>query len=666
MIKEIPKEICKAIRSQQYIHNTYIIVKELVENSLDAHATQVNIQVGDTLVVEDNGDGIEDLSKVCRCGYTSKEDTSYSVLGIENRDVGFSHGFRGQALAAISELCDVEISTKMNLQGSDKEHTRDSGLGCIKDFRTGATRPHPREAGTTVKVHSLFRNCAIRRQLNEKSKRKNLIQIISLLQSFCYVYNVHFTVLDRGKLIFASQGSENTREYAIKKHGDVYLESVDDTFRFMLFPLCKDKSQVIKLEKRVVSCGRISNMLNSIFKRYFDYQPTFVLLLNGEADVNVSVDKTEVVIKDFKYIEHKISSEMDLYFSQRLFVHEAPKRLKPEVPESQRLSTDEPSQSITNTSANKSQESNPGVYECTVNGDGSIGFTVRYDGPEPQVEGLCVGTVPSAAAVQRSSSGTADVLETIDGHRNPTNANVRERDISSMSDSTCLLNSKDTVAQGLLKTVTSQNLEASKNDNLPVSAYSFLKEEILEHPNVSIQKEDFRDMKILGQFNQGFILCTLKKDDCVLLITVDQHAADEIYNFERLKQSFFLKKQRLIAPVDLDITPLQELIIEDNTAVFERNGFTMDGRKLLTLPVYKGYFFTVKDFFSLLENISNGVYESEKFKDIMASKACRTSVMIGSKLTLPEMRRIVDSLSTLNLPWNCPHGRPTFKIITKL
>lgn len=118
-------------------------------------------------------------------------------------------------------------------------------------------------------------------------------------------------------------------------------------------------------------------------------------------------------------------------------------------------------------------------------------------------------------------------------------------------------------------------------------------------------------------------------------------------------------------PIELEITPLQELVIEDNAAVFEKNGFVVERRKLLTVPVYKGHFFTIKDFMSLLDNINHGIMESDRFREIMASKACRSSVMIGTALSMTEMHRIVNNLATLRLPWNCPHGRPTFKIITK-
>lgn len=213
------------------------------------------------------------------------------------------------------------------------------------------------------------------------------------------------------------------------------------------------------------------------------------------------------------------------------------------------------------------------------------------------------------------------------------------------------------------------NISATPRTNdevYPCKALSIIKEEVLNHPDITVKREDLKNMEILGQFNQGFILCILRKNEERFLITVDQHAADEIFNFEKLQRSFVLKKQTLIIPIKLDISPLQELLIEENLSVFDKNGFTIKDMQIFTLPVYKNITFTLEDFYSLLENVSNEIYESNKFRDIMASKACRSSIMIGKPLGMKDMKRILANLSTLKFPWNCPHGRPTFKIITKL
>ena len=86
-MKKIPQNVSQYIKSQQYIVDTYTIAKELIENSLDAHSTFIKIIItGNSLIIEDNGIGIDDLELVCKAGHTSKEDTTYSVLGLENKN----------------------------------------------------------------------------------------------------------------------------------------------------------------------------------------------------------------------------------------------------------------------------------------------------------------------------------------------------------------------------------------------------------------------------------------------------------------------------------------------------------------------------------------------------------------------------------------------------
>ena len=84
-----------------------------------------------------------------------------------------------------------------------------------------------------------------------------------------------------------------------------------------------------------------------------------------------------------------------------------------------------------------------------------------------------------------------------------------------------------------------------------------------------IKKDMFSQMKVLGQFNLGFIIAQLERD----LFIVDQHATDERYNFEQLENSFKLETQHMVIPEKLELTAVQEDIIIDNLHIFEMNGF---------------------------------------------------------------------------------------------
>lgn len=151
--------------------------------------------------------------------------------------------------------------------------------------------------------------------------KKHLMKLVALIQGFCYVYPVHFMLSDGSRQILSIKGSAETREYAIKKHGSSYLEVEDSFFHLLLFPLCMDKTQTIILDKRIVSCCRLTNIINGLFKTHFDHLPTFIMLLMDEADVNMAVDKSEIILRSIKMIETKLAFEMDVYFSKKMFIH---------------------------------------------------------------------------------------------------------------------------------------------------------------------------------------------------------------------------------------------------------------------------------------------------------------------------------------------------------
>lgn len=581
MLQKISGSIARLIKAQQHIHNTYAIAKELVENALDAASSCIKVIVDDSFViVEDNGEGIDDMENVCKVGHTSKENSSYRVLGVEYVEPGFTHGFRGMALSSISEQCDVEITSRCG----------NTDLATSKNYATGKVKRCPRETGTTVKVSNIFRNCPIRRSMNEKNIRRHLTQILSLLKAFTYTYDASFTLVYRGKILFVDKGSSNTREFSIRKHGEPYLDVHSDKLEFYLFPFDRSETRIVLFNRRVCTLNRVSSTIDRMFRMFFDHTPTFVLIVKDDGDVNLSIDKTEVILKDEKYIENKIKSEMDRYFATRRLIEEDTKRKK-----------------------------------------------------------NCMELASDSSAHKGTSLGRLEILST---------ALSKSMGIQQL-DTSCSIAASHSGHSA-------EELPVVPISVTPGSAYMLIREEPLHHRDIIIDKTDFTQMQIIGQFNQGFILCLLQKRQRLLLIAVDQHAADEIYNFEGLKSTFVLKKQRLLQPVKLQLDAIQELVLEDNMAAFERNGFVISNGRLMTIPMYQGTLFSVDDFHALLEGIAKGATLSEKFRTIMASKACRKSVMIGTGLSLKEMRTIVDNLAALDLPWNCPHGRPTFKILSEL
>lgn len=201
------------------------------------------------------------------------------------------------------------------------------------------------------------------------------------------------------------------------------------------------------------------------------------------------------------------------------------------------------------------------------------------------------------------------------------------------------------------------------------------------------KKQDFGRMKVIGQFNLGFIIGKLDQD----LFIVDQHAADEKYNFEHLAQSTVLNQQPLLRPLRLDLSPEEEVIAFIHMDIIRKNGFALEedlhappGQrfKLKAVPFSKNITFGVEDVKELISTLADGQGECSilgtykmdtcdsicpsRVRAMLASRACRSSVMIGDPLGRKEMQRILEHLSDLKSPWNCPHGRPTMRHLVDL
>uniref|UniRef100_A0A0E0K1U0 DNA mismatch repair protein S5 domain-containing protein n=1 Tax=Oryza punctata TaxID=4537 RepID=A0A0E0K1U0_ORYPU len=151
----------------------------------------------------------------------------------------------------------------------------------------------------------------------------------------------------------------------------------------------------------------------------------------------------------------------------------------------------------------------------------------------------------------------------------------------------------------------------------------------------------FIHLQVVGQFNLGFIIGKLDQD----LFIVDQHAADEKYNFENLSQSTTLNIQPLLQPLRLDLSPEEE-VIELISMLADSQG------DCSIISSYK------------LDR-TDSICPS-RVRAMLASRACRMSTMIGDPLTKTEMKKILKNLTGLRSPWNCPHGRPTMRHLADL
>ncbi|KAH8370542.1 hypothetical protein KR093_003986, partial [Drosophila rubida] len=176
-----------------------------------------------------------------------------------------------------------------------------------------------------------------------------------------------------------------------------------------------------------------------------------------------------------------------------------------------------------------------------------------------------------------------------------------------------------------------------------------------------ITKADFARMQIIGQFNLGFIIVKLDDD----LFIVDQHAADEKYNFETLQRNTQLEHQRLTVPQTLELTAVNEMVLLDHLPVFEKNGFRFEINvqapatkkvRLLGKPFSKNWEFGKEDIdeliFMLQDAPEGTICRPSRIRAMFASRACRKSVMIGKALSRgTTMRRLITQMGEIEQPW---------------
>jgi DNA mismatch repair protein PMS2 len=208
--------------------------------------------------------------------------------------------------------------------------------------------------------------------------------------------------------------------------------------------------------------------------------------------------------------------------------------------------------------------------------------------------------------------------------------------------------------------------------------------------SLTVTKADFKRMRIVGQFNLGFVLAIRPPShdqDQDELFIIDQHAADEKYNYERFSRTISLQSQRLVQPKLLDLTAVEQEVVLNHSDALKANGFEIEVTstdsddmaesttrtcRLLTLPTSHTTTFDLSDLSELLYLLSDTPTSSsiiprpKKVQRMLAMRACRSSIMVGKVLTLKQMEQVVSHMGGMEKPWNCPHGRPTMRHLVGL
>ncbi|GIY39175.1 mismatch repair endonuclease PMS2 [Caerostris extrusa] len=338
-IKPIDRSSVHKICSGQVVLTLAVAVKELVENSIDAGATTIEIKLEDygskSIEVSDNGKGVKacDFQSLTLKHHTSKiEDFS---------DVPFvsTFGFRGEALSSLCALSDLEITTRHSESEVGSTLSFDHNGALIKNI------PSHRQIGTTVTIKSIFHTFPVRHKEFLRNLRKKYFKMVQLLTAYCLIsVNKRITCSNisvKGKktIVLSTNNSQCLKDNVISVFGDKQMKSLMEILQhspskavldeYFLPDSAAETSKTFKLEGfisnsthgegrsssdrqfyfingRPCDLPKVSKLINEVYHLFNKNQYPFVFLnviLNeGCADVNVTPDKRQIFIPDEKVL----------------------------------------------------------------------------------------------------------------------------------------------------------------------------------------------------------------------------------------------------------------------------------------------------------------------------------------------------------------------------
>lgn len=323
-VKSLKEDVYKKIAAGEVVERPLSVVKELVENSIDAGADSIKIEIAEggkrLIKVVDNGTGFdaEDIEPAFKNHSTSK------LSELSDFDNLLTLGFRGEALPSILEVSKIEVETSNNSDGS--------GFRCI--FEGG--RLVQREAiacskGTTMVVKELFFNFPVRRKFL-KAERTELSQVLSFLEPVVLVnYNISFELAHNGKTVFLYKKAESLKERIYQVFGKDFLDSLQEVdigleqYRLKGFISRVNKGESVKKHQYYFVNGRsirektLIASFNNTFGGFLEKNryPVGILLLTippREVDVNIHPMKLEIKFEDanaiYRFMKYAIESTL--------------------------------------------------------------------------------------------------------------------------------------------------------------------------------------------------------------------------------------------------------------------------------------------------------------------------------------------------------------------
>lgn len=613
-IRVLDESTIDKIAAGEVVERPLNVVKELVENSIDAGAQAVTVEIKEGGIsfirVTDNGSGIEpgQLRTAFLRHATSKISSVQDLMQVE------SLGFRGEALSSIAAVSMVEVITKTreNLTG-----VRFTAEGTEERAFEEIGAPE----GTTFIVRNLFFNVPVRRKFlkqpaTEGGYVSELMEHMAMSRP-----DISFKYICNGQERFHTVGNGDLREVIYRIYGKdiagllVEINQEGNGIRIQGYlgkPVLTRANRNFEnfyVNGRYIKSSLLSKAVEEGYKEYlmqhkFPFAVLHLTLDTAMVDVNVHPAKMEVRFTDGSFFYDFIASAVKAALKVREMI--------PEVI----LEPEEKPQYI--------ESAAPEPFEVKRTERSRVAEEIKYESERAKMQDLLQNPVWNRVF---GNTERADEKKNESIHANVIKAN--------------------------------EHILVEK----PVQM-NFFEEKIL-----SVSAKD--EYHILGQIFDTYWLVAFRDK----LLIIDQHAAHEKVKYESLMQQFqekSVRSQMLNPPVIVTLSANEETTLRDCENVFEGLGFEIEqfgGNEyaLRSVPVDL-YGCNEKEMFeSILDELSASPLKGspQVIEEKIASMACKAAVKGNHSMNRKEAEALIDALLSLENPYHCPHGRPTIISMSK-
>ncbi|MFR3920284.1 MAG: DNA mismatch repair endonuclease MutL [Clostridia bacterium] len=671
------------IAAGEVIERPASVVKEIVENSIDAGATNITVEIKNGGIsyirVTDNGKGImqDDMEIAFERHATSK------IRSADDLDDVKSMGFRGEALASIAEIAKVELISK-TAQSDNGYRVLIEGGKVLESSEYGCPN------GTTITIENLFFNTPVRykflkKDFTESGYIEDVVTRIALVHP-----EIAIRLVNTGKTIVQTSGNGDLKSVIYNIYGKDIAENlinIDYTYEGMrvsgvigkpVISRSNRTNQLFFVNKRYVKDKTLSGAAEQGFKGFITIGKHGFLILNIDmdphlVDVNVHPAKLEVRFQEdnkvFKAVYHAIKdglSNVDLVANTSSIEgidH-------PEKNNNEKLQTfnflnntsfRDAIKPIERTSEIKSQVANSvdEKFEDVMSRINKIQNMINITNKvEPKTE-TTEAQIPEEKIVENKTYETQNSAINLENTKSEDAEKIDETQFMDMYEKMFGTAVKKNEVSEKVEDEVKEFQPITKNDNISVFE---------DNTEYKLQPE----YKYIGIAFNTYIIIEIKQD----LYIIDQHAAHERIMYEKIKKNYYNENdkdsQLMLLPDIITLTNKEMRIYKDNREMFRKAGFMVDefGEntiKLSGVPTILLDLETKELFLEALDEINTvaRTARQEIEEKFIATVACKAAVKAHMVLERQEVEALLNELLVLPNPFTCPHGRPTAIRMTK-